>query len=231
MSGIRLGGIVTLGILLAGLIGCGGNKTTVPLSGAVGVGVDMDLRSKSMVNEAAYIPPMCWTKTEGANGAVHNACYTCHTKSVEPNYSNDQELQLSYDFPEYARTNRWSNLFQSREAKVAAISDGEILQYVRQNNYCDGAKTILVADVLKNVPKGWDFNGNGRWDGYTPDAYFAFDGEGFDKHPDGGYTGWRAFAYHPLPSTFWPTNGWVRHLRPRDLQDQSGHRRGADQAQ
>ncbi len=205
MSGIRLGGIAVLGILLAGLTGCGGNKPTAPLSGAVGV--DMDLRSKNMVNEAAYIPPMCWTKTEGANGAVHNACYTCHTKSVEPNYSNDQELQLSYDFPEYARTNRWSNLFQSREAKVAAISDGEILQYVRQNNYSEGAKTILVADVLKNVPKGWDFNGNGRWDGYTPDAYFAFDGEGFDKQPGGGYTGWRAFAYHPLPSTFWPTNG------------------------
>jgi len=214
MSGGRLGGTLALmGMLLVGAIGCGGNKPVAAPGATAGVapgavaGVDMDLRSKSLVNDAAYIPPMCWTKTEGANGDVHNACYTCHTKSTEPNYTSDQELQLSYDFPEYARTNRWSNLFQSREAKVAGISDGEILDYVRQNNYADGTKNILVASALKNVPEGWDFNGNGRWDGYTPDAHFAFDGEGFDRNPSGGYTGWRAFAYHPLPSTFWPTNG------------------------
>ena len=36
---------------------------------------------------------------------------------------------------------------------------------------------------------------------------FDFDDEGFDHAPDGTPTGWRAFAYMPLPSTFWPANG------------------------
>ncbi len=199
----------TFYMMLFILAGCGGSggvggTATVPATTA---GTAMDLRSKTMVNETAYIPSMCWTKTEGNNGTVHNPCFTCHTKSTEPNYNNDQELQSSYNFPEYARTNRWSNLFKSRTAQVAAISDNTILSYVRTNNYLDANKAIIPASLLKSVPKGWDFNGNGVWDGYTPDAYFNFDSEGFDKTPAGAYTGWRAFAYAPFPGTFWPTNG------------------------
>jgi len=151
---------------------------------------------------------MCWTKTEDADGVtIHNPCFTCHTESIKPNYNNDQNLQLSYDFPGYARTNRWSNLFKSRVAQVAAIGDSEILAYIRTDNYRDAKGSLMLRELLKNVPKGWDFNGNGVWDGYSPDAWFSFDQEGFDRTPDGSYSGWRAFAYYPFPGTFWPTNG------------------------
>ncbi len=196
-----------VGALLFMLTGCGGTGGGNVSPSLDTPGAATDLRSKVMVNEAAYIPSMCWTKTEGSNGAVHNPCFVCHTASTVPNYNNDQNLQLSYDFPEYARTNRWSNLFKSREAAVAAVSDSEIQSYVRTNNYLDVNKQIKPAALLRKLPKGWDYNGNGTWDGYLPDAYFNFDSEGFDKTPDGLYTGWRAFAYLPLPSTFWPTNG------------------------
>ncbi len=46
-----------------------------------------------------------------------------------------------------------------------------------------------------------------KWSGYTPDCYFNFDDEGFDREYNGTYTGWRAFAYYPFLGTFWPTNG------------------------
>ena len=196
-------------VLLLLLTGCGGGGNSAETMAPVKLtaGAALDLRSKNMVNEAAYIPSLCWTKTEDSNGVIHNPCFTCHTKSTEPNYANDHDLQLSYNFPEYARTNRWTNLFKSRTAQVAAITDSEIISYVRQNNYLDPQKGIIPASLLKNVPKGWDFNGNGVWDGYTPDAYFNFDSEGFDKNPEGAYTGWRSFAYHPFPGTSWTTNG------------------------
>lgn len=206
MKGIIHRGFLALLLLLAGCGGDGSSGGTVAPA-KLTAGAAMDLHSKNMVNEAAYIPSMCWTKTEGSNNVIHNPCFTCHTKSTEPNYANDDDLQLSYDFPEYARTNRWTNLFKSRTAQVAAISDTEILSYVRKSNYLDGAKNIIPAALLKSVPRGWDFNGNGVWDGYAPDAYFNFDSEGFDKNPDGAYTGWRAFAYHPFPGASWSTNG------------------------
>ena len=40
-----------------------------------------------------------------------------------------------------------------------------------------------------------------------PDVQFAFDDHGYDHHPDGTPTGWRAFAYYPFVGTFFPTNG------------------------
>jgi Tol biopolymer transport system component len=60
---------------------------------------------------------------------------------------------------------------------------------------------------LSELPAVWDYNGNGKWEGYTPDCYFNFDNQGFDRDPTNGFTGWRAFAYYPFPSTYWPTNG------------------------
>ena len=80
--------------------------------------------------------------------------------------------------------------------------------YVTRDNYradTDGGNAI--ARRLAQLPARWDANGNGRWDGYVPDAYFHFDGAGFDRAPDGSATGWRAFAYYPLPGAFMPTNG------------------------
>ncbi len=203
---LRQGGWV-LSLLLALGIGCR-PRQVVPVGTAdPGDGAALDLRSKRMSNEVAYIPPMCWTQTEGAKGRVHNPCYTCHTASTEPNYRHDPDLQLSYAFPAQARTNPWRNLFESRAARVEAMPDAEIQAYIRRSNYLASDGTNLLAARLKTVPKGWDFDGNGRWDGYIPDVRFAFDDEGFDRTPEGGFTGWRAFAYAPFPGTFWPTNG------------------------
>lgn len=167
----------------------------------------LDLTSKNMRNEAAYIPPQCYTKTIDSQGKAHNPCYSCHIPSTEPNYLNDGDLQLAYIFPEYANKNHWENLFKDRSQAVAAIEDEEIISYVRRDNYKNGPGEITLANVLAKVPPGWDFNKDGVWSGYTPDSYFNFDGEGFDRNPDGEVTGWRAFAYTPFLGTFWPTNG------------------------
>ncbi len=188
---------------LALLAGCGGSSS----SPSATAGASMNLLSKTMVNEGAYIPSMCWTKTEDETGKLHNPCYTCHTEPGEPNYTDDSELQQRLSFPASHRKNPWANLFTSRADNVAAIRDDTILGYVRQDNYRNVQGEILPSGILKRVPKGWDFNGNGIWDGYVPDCHFTFDDEGFDRDTDGDVTGWRAFAYYPFPGTFWPTNG------------------------
>lgn len=186
--------------------GCGGDRDggSSPPSTA---GAAMDLRSKSMVNEGAYVPPACWTKTGGERGRVHNPCYTCHTRPVAPNFTDDSDLQRELSFPAPLRRNPWSNLVESRAAEIAGIGDAEILSYVRQDNYRDADGAIRLAGLLGKLPRGWDFDGDGAWDGYTPDCHFRFDADGFDRTPDGSLTGWRAFAYHPFPGTSWPTNG------------------------
>jgi len=166
-----------------------------------------DLTSKSMKNEGSYVPAQCYTNTKGENGEVFNPCYSCHTDSQSPNYVDDGDLQLSYEFAEYINKNHWTNLFKDKTKRVQAISDKMILDYIRKDNYLDKDGNIILADILKDVPKGWDYNKNGKWDGYAPDCYFSFDNEGFDKAPDGSFTGWRAFAYAPFLGTFWPTNG------------------------
>jgi len=162
---------------------------------------------RALDNPAAYIPPQCYTKTEDAAGVARNPCYVCHTSALRPNYVDDAALQLSYDFSEFAAINRWRNLFQDRSARVAAIGDAEILDYIRTDNYRDEAGLPRLARTLAAPPALWDANANGRWDGYLPDAGFHFDEDGFDRASAGDYTGWRAFAYYPFPGTFWPTNG------------------------
>jgi hypothetical protein len=168
---------------------------------------DSNLKSKVLSNEVAYIPPQCYTKTIDSENNVHNPCFTCHQESLPPNYNNDADLQESYAFPEYALTNHWSNLFKDRSQAVAAISDAEILAYIRTDNYQDKKGHIILADTLQMVPTVYDVNQNGRWDGFIPDCYFNFDAQGFDQNNAGEYTGWRAFAYYPFPGTFWPANG------------------------
>ena len=172
-----------------------------------GAGTTSDVLTTALHNQVAYIPPQCYTKTTDADGAVHNPCYTCHTAAQAPNYHNDQSLQESYAFPDYALENRWTNLFEERSAAVAAISDAEILAYIRHDNYRDGIGKITVAERLRDLPAAWDYDRDGRWDGFVPDCHFDFDEAGFDRTPDGSYSGWRAFAYTPFPGTFWPTNG------------------------
>lgn len=171
------------------------------------VAADFDLKSRTLTNEAAYIAPQCYTKTVDTQGRVHNPCFSCHQKSLSPNYNNDDDLQTTYAFPDYALTNHWTNLFKDRSQLVAAISDETILAYIRTNNYQNVAGQFILTKTLQQVPAAWDYNNNGQWDGFMPDCYFNFDAEGFDRTPSGDDTGWRAFAYYPFLGTFWPTNG------------------------
>lgn len=161
----------------------------------------------TVLHPGAYVTSQCYTKTEDNHGGVYNPCFSCHINSEEPNYINDPDLQVSYAFSEKTKVNPFTNLFKDRSDQVEAIHDSTILGYIRSDNYFDSNNTIILAETLKNVPDEWDYNQDGNWSGYTPDCYFNFDDEGFDKDFAGEYTGWRAFAYYPFLGTFWPTNG------------------------
>ena len=162
-------------------------------------------------NPSAFIPPQCYTRTLDASGTAHNPCFTCHVKGRSPNAINDRDLQLSYAFPGPALVNPWTNLFEDRSERIAAIGDDEILDYIRTDNYRAPDGTIRLEETLKNPPAGWDIDGDGEWSGYVPDAYFQFDAEGYDLDPAGERTGWRAFAYTPLPGSFSPAR--LRSIR------------------
>ena len=165
------------------------------------------VNDRSLINPAAYIPPQCYTRTQDDQGVTHNPCFSCHTVPRSPNFIDDAELQITYSFAEFARTNHWHNLFKDRTAQVAAISDEEAQRYVRTSNYFDADGRIAPAKALAAVPKDWDYDGDGQWQGFVPDVWFNFDAEGFDHDRSGKPTGWRAFAYYPFLGTFWPTNG------------------------
>ncbi|MBA1146297.1 hypothetical protein H0Z60_04420 [Ectothiorhodospiraceae bacterium WFHF3C12] len=146
-----------------------------------------------VLNAEAPIPPQCYTKTE----ARFNPCYTCHQNYDDwdrPNYMSDAHLQGVYAFSELGETNHWANLFVDRSEEVAAISDAEILAWINEDNYDPFIR------ALANDP---------QWEGPVPRIEdLALGAEAFDEHGfarDG--SGWVAFNYKPLPSTFWPTNG------------------------
>ncbi len=168
---------------------------------------DYPVTDSQIGNPTAYITAQCYTMTADDIGGVHNPCYACHTTGKAPNYVMDSDLQTAYSFPGPALSNPWSNLFVDRSAEVDAISDQEILDYVRTSNYIADDGSLILSDLLRHLPPNWDLRGDGQWHGYIPDSYFDFDAEGFDHDPAGGYTGWRAFAYYPFLGTFWPTNG------------------------
>lgn len=169
---------------------------------------ELPLDQMAQRNPYAFIPAQCYARTLDASGRAHNPCYTCHVGSKAPNYINDGELQLAYDFAPQARLNPWSNLFVAGSAAPPTATDRrELLAYVRRSNYFDAQGAIRLAQQLSSPPKEWDFEDDGRWSGFIPDARFHFDALGFDRLPDGGYTGWRAYMYYPLPGAFLPTNG------------------------
>ena len=198
-----------LALLLNILTGCGGSsKTDTNTTATTDITtLDIDIKSKTLLNHTAYITSQCYTKTIDEHNQTHNPCYSCHRASIEPNYVNDENLQETNSFPTLATTNNWKNLFIDKSALVAKTTDSEINTYISQDNYKNSDGTIILANKLKNIESKWDVNNNAKWDGYTPDCYFNFDDEGFDKDPNGAYTGWRAFAYYPFLGTFWPTNG------------------------
>ncbi|MDJ0841925.1 MAG: hypothetical protein QNK37_35810 [Acidobacteriota bacterium] len=141
-------------------------------------------------NVEAIVPPQCYTKTESR----FNPCYVCHqNQDGRPNTMADGSLQLEYAFSDVGETNHWLNLFRDFTDAVAAYSDADIDTWVATENYTDLAPRLRKSE----------------WRGYIPDlkdlhlGADAFDGEGFAL--DG--SGWVAFNYKPLPSTFWPLNG------------------------
>jgi len=142
-------------------------------------------------NREAVIPSQCYTKT----GGISNPCYTCHTSLNGRNEMGDHDLQREYAFSDFGLENRWKNLFDDRSGAIAAISDEEVFEYIRQDNY------RALREHLES---------RAGYVGWVPDLKnlaaargTAFDIEGFAR--DGSW--WRAFRYKPFLGTFWPTNG------------------------
>lgn len=210
---LSLSVVASAAILLASCRDGGITGTGAPADDPTSTGsrfpydADYPVTDSAIGNPTAYIASQCYTKTGDAAGGAHNPCYACHADGKAPNYVIDSDLQTAYSFPGPALSNPWTNLFVDNAAAVDAISDREILDYVRTSNYIADDGGLILADLLRHLPPNWDLRGDGRWDGYIPDSYFDFDGQGFDRDPAGGYTGWRAFAYYPFLGTFWPTNG------------------------
>ena len=166
----------------------------------------VDLHARVLANPTAYIPPQCYADTRDADGGVHNSCFACHQDGWRPNFLFDAGVQEAYDLPDPALNNPWTNLRVDRRAAIAAIPEAELLAYVRRSNYREGDRLLLV-ERLAELPPEWDRNGDGAWDGFVPDAWFELDAQGFDRAPDGRATGWRAYAFRPLPGAFFPSNG------------------------
>jgi hypothetical protein len=137
-------------------------------------------------NRDAEVPPQCYTRT----GASSNPCWTCHTSANGRNQFNDWDLQKKYEFASAALTNHWTNLFKDRRADIAKISDAQLLDYIRRDNY----RALRAALRDRQDYIGW-----------RPDLDLVrgFDAQGFAE--DG--SAWRAFRFKPFPGTFWPTNG------------------------
>src|SRR5436190_10277525 len=111
------------------------------------------------INGWATIPPMCYTRTAGAS----NPCWTCHSGAVAPNSLADWKLQKDFAFAPAARRNPWTNLFVDRTKEIAAVTDPQILAWIREDNYAP------LAAALRASP---------GYDGYVPDLDFA---KGFDE--------------------------------------------------
>lgn len=192
---------VALGVAM--LAACGSSRKDEPIEVASARGTTLVLAAKQppadydpfalakkslghAANEEPSTPPQCYAKAEG----TANTCASCHTRSAAPNFADDWELQQNYSFTEYAKTNRWKNMFRERTEKVAAFSDADVLAHVRQDNY---APLRAWLGAHPDAP------------GYTPDLDLAlgFDADGFAK--DG--SGWRAVRYKPFVGSFWATNG------------------------
>lgn len=143
----------------------------------------------ALANLAAYIPAQCYARTRVAGKPARNPCMACHQTGREPNYVDDEELQTLLAIPRYATVDRWTNVL--RPPPPVADADAALLAYVRADNYhaADGAPAIRASD------------------GDEPACAFAPDDAGWDRDPRGALTGWRAYAYAPMPGMFWPTNG------------------------
>ena len=143
-------------------------------------------QGNALRNPYAVVPPQCYTRTDG----VSNPCWTCHTGKNGSNAMDDAHLQEEYKFSTTGERNGWTNLFKDRSTAIAAISDAQALDYIRQDNYRGLRKALRT---------------HAGYGGWVPDIDLprGFDADGFAR--DG--SGWRAFRYKPFPGTFWPGNG------------------------
>lgn len=184
--------------LLPFFVGCGNNSTSSTASYIQNLEVENNISYAEIMNtRGSYITAMCYTKTmDKTTNTVFNPCYSCHTKGKIPNYYNDTNLQMEYNFPAEVMKNPFINLFKDRSTKVASMTGSATLAYLRESNYLNHKGEILPTQELPI-----------EWKGYRPDCYFHFDDDGFDQDHKGRYTGWRAFRYYPFLGTFWPTNG------------------------
>ncbi len=148
---------------------------------ALPVAVPRATRAPALDNLAAYIPVQCYARTKRDGRPARNSCATCHQDSREPNYIADAAVQTELSIPRFAATNHWSNALSP--PPPAMISDAALLAWVRTDN--------------RQLPTG----ASGSDCAFSPDAL------GWDRDPGGRRTGWRAYAYAPLPGMFWPTNG------------------------
>lgn len=174
---------------------------------------------RAVYNREAVIPPQCYTQTEGK----YNPCYVCHQNALPggENVMNDRDLQEAYSFSEQGMRNHWQNLFEDRSARVADISDAEILAWIDDDNYTELAPRLKASGF-----KGWIPDLKNLQEGAA-----AFDRDGFAK--DGSH--WVAFNYKPFPSTFWPTNGstddvMIRLSKPYRTQQNGEYSRDVYQA-
>jgi hypothetical protein len=135
-------------------------------------------------NPSAYLPAQCYADTRGAEGGrTRNGCFACHQTPRAPNYVEDAELQTVLTVSRSAEENRWTNVLQPPPPVEG--SETGVLAWVRTSNYVDARGGLRLASALAKPPAAWDANGDGRWEGYTPDCWFQTDGEGFDHSPDG----------------------------------------------
>lgn len=180
------------------------------------------LRAPRLEHRAAYIPAQCYAETrDKGSGRTHNGCFACHQDSLAPNYVDDADAQLELSLPRAATVNRWTHWLAPLPA--VSLSDAALLERVRRSNYQSEAGAL----VLAQPPASWDEDGNGSWDGLSPDCWFHADAEGWDRDWRGELSGWRAYAYTPLPGLFWPTNGSAGDAFIRLPE---AYRRGADGA-
>jgi hypothetical protein len=128
------------------------------------------MRETPLKNRFAYIPPQCYTKTQGSEKRASNPCYPCHQHSAPPNFIDDADLQLSFQLPGTATANPWRNLFDPPVQRVPRPSDAEMLAYVRQSNYFDdaspragGERAIALAARLAPLAPEWDASTRSTW--------------------------------------------------------------------
>lgn len=174
-------GILFAASILAVVCGSAGAADYDPLAKALA-------NAGIIENPEAPVVPQCYTKT----GGIPNPCWTCHTQSQGSNYRNDAYFQEQYDFSDIGWVNHWTNLFVDRSPQTAVISDEEVLDHIRGDNY------ILLQETLAQIPD---------YPGYVPDLDLS-QGWGVDGFALDG-SGWRAVRYKPFLGTYWPTNGSV----------------------